>query len=149
MGLHTASMLHAGVCTLSLPDPLATPCAQAADIAMLADMARYMQNVYTSVAPLTAADFPHANLPSLYWWSWNANSGDTGGLVEDDWVTVRACTVPHHGTDDTGLLRVCARSSRRFPATSMALLAGADALPVPLLDRSLPGLDLVAPQGSD
>lgn len=72
------------------PRPSRKPCAQANDIAMLADMARYMQNVYTTVAPLTATDFPHSNLAHLYWWDWNANSGDTGGLVQNDWVTVRA-----------------------------------------------------------
>jgi endoglucanase len=22
------------------------------------------------------------------WWSWNPNSGDTGGILKDDWVTV-------------------------------------------------------------
>lgn len=62
---------------------------QANDIAMLADMARYMHNDYSSVPGYTAANFPHANLPSLFWWDWNANSGDTGGLVQDDWLTVR------------------------------------------------------------
>ncbi|MCV0428998.1 MAG: cellulase family glycosylhydrolase [Roseibium sp.] len=27
--------------------------------------------------------------PSFAWWSWNPNSGDTGGYVLDDWTTVR------------------------------------------------------------
>lgn len=62
---------------------------QANDIAMLADMARYMHNDYSSVPGYTAAYFPHANLPNLFWWDWNANSGDTGGIVQDDWLTVR------------------------------------------------------------
>ena len=22
------------------------------------------------------------------WWAWNANSGDTGGIVDDNWDTV-------------------------------------------------------------
>jgi endoglucanase len=22
------------------------------------------------------------------WWSWNPNSADTGGILQDDWVTV-------------------------------------------------------------
>jgi hypothetical protein len=66
---------------------------QANDIAMLADMARYMQNDYSTVAPYTAASFPHSNMPSLFWWDWNANSGDTGGIVENDWVTVRALSL--------------------------------------------------------
>ncbi len=26
---------------------------------------------------------------SWSWWSWNPNSGDTGGVLEDDWTTVR------------------------------------------------------------
>ena len=24
-----------------------------------------------------------------FWWSWNANSGDTGGLVSDDWLRIQ------------------------------------------------------------
>ena len=28
--------------------------------------------------------------PSFAWWSWNPNSGDTGGILEDDWLTVRS-----------------------------------------------------------
>ena len=63
---------------------------QANDIAMLADMARYMRNDYSSLGGgYSAANFPHANMPNLYWWDWNANSGDTGGIVQDDWYTVR------------------------------------------------------------
>ncbi|MEM7056062.1 MAG: cellulase family glycosylhydrolase [Pseudomonadota bacterium] len=27
--------------------------------------------------------------PSFAWWSWNPNSGDTGGYLLDDWVTIR------------------------------------------------------------
>ncbi len=26
---------------------------------------------------------------SWSWWSWNPNSGDTGGILEDDWVSIR------------------------------------------------------------
>ncbi len=63
---------------------------QATDIAMLADMARYMRNDYSSLGGgYSAVNFPHANMQSMYWWDWNANSGDTGGLVQDDWLTVR------------------------------------------------------------
>ena len=58
---------------------------------MLTDMARYMHNDYSSLpAGYSAANFPHANLPNMFWWDWNANSGDTGGLVQNDWVTVRS-----------------------------------------------------------
>ncbi len=57
---------------------------------MLADMARYMHNDYSSLpSGYSAANFPHANMPNLFWWDWNANSGDTGGLVDNTWVTVR------------------------------------------------------------
>ena len=56
---------------------------------MLADMARYMHNDYSSLGGgYSAADFPHSNMPHMYWWDWNANSGDTGGIVQDDWLTV-------------------------------------------------------------
>jgi endoglucanase len=26
---------------------------------------------------------------SFTYWAWNPNSGDTGGIVEDDWMTVQ------------------------------------------------------------
>jgi hypothetical protein len=26
--------------------------------------------------------------PSWMWWSWNPNSGDTGGILQDDWISV-------------------------------------------------------------
>ena len=60
---------------------------QANDIAMLADMSNYMNNDYSTLpAGYGPANFPHANLQHLFWWDWNANSGDTGGIVENDWV---------------------------------------------------------------
>ena len=62
---------------------------QANDIAMLADMAQYMHNDYSSLpAGYTAADFPHADMPNLYWWYWNGGESDTGGIVGNDWTTV-------------------------------------------------------------
>lgn len=62
---------------------------------MLTDMARYMHNDYSSLpAGFSAASFPHANLPHLFWWDWNANSGDTGGIVDSDWLTVSAAPPP-------------------------------------------------------
>ncbi len=43
---------------------------------------------------------------SWAWWSWNPNSGDTGGILEDDWVTVRQNAVellePLLATDGEG-----------------------------------------------
>lgn len=51
----------------------------ALDVAMLEDFAKYMQ-----------ADAPdHAPVPNMIWWCWNANSGDTGGVVADNWLDVR------------------------------------------------------------
>ena len=55
---------------------------QQADVLFLSDMAAYMHNEGD------AKDLPHAPLNHLAWWSWNPNSGDTGGLVQDDWATV-------------------------------------------------------------
>jgi endoglucanase len=26
---------------------------------------------------------------NFYFWSWNPNSGDTGGILKDDWTTVQ------------------------------------------------------------
>ncbi|BDA45058.1 hypothetical protein COCOBI_06-5380 [Coccomyxa sp. Obi] len=61
----------------------------AADVAMLTDMARYLHNDYSSLPPgFDYQKFPHKTLPNLAWWAWNANSGDTGGIVESDWITV-------------------------------------------------------------
>ena len=57
--------------------------AQQADVLFLADMGEYLRN-----DPSTAA-YPHAPIQNLFWWSWNPNSGDTGGVVQNDWLTVR------------------------------------------------------------
>ena len=55
---------------------------QQADVLFLSDMAKYMKN------DPAAAVYPHATMSHLMWWSWNPNSGDTGGIVQDDWLTV-------------------------------------------------------------
>ncbi|KAK9822485.1 hypothetical protein WJX81_001062 [Elliptochloris bilobata] len=52
------------------------------DISMLNDMVAYMQNQGA------ANDGKHANMPSMVWWDWNADSGDTGGTVDTDWYTI-------------------------------------------------------------
>ena len=36
---------------------------------------------------------PGAQAMNFAWWSWNPNSGDTGGILEDDWRTIRADAV--------------------------------------------------------
>ena len=53
----------------------------AEDARMLADFAIYM----------TTATAGHAAEPNMVWWCWNANSGGTGGLVQDNWIDVRLC----------------------------------------------------------
>lgn len=63
---------------------------QQADVLFLSDMAKYMRN------DPAAAVYPHATLSHLMWWSWNPNSGDTGGLVQDDWLTVILLFVAHN-----------------------------------------------------
>lgn len=57
---------------------------QAADLAFMRDMAAYMR------VDNEANDGLHAPIPHMVWWDWNPNSGDTGGLVNDGWSTVRA-----------------------------------------------------------
>lgn len=34
-------------------------------------------------------DKKHVPIRNWFWWSWNANSGDTGGLVADDWLSIQ------------------------------------------------------------
>ena len=33
-------------------------------------------------------DGRHNKIESVFWWAWNANSGDTGGIVQQDWLTI-------------------------------------------------------------
>lgn len=93
---------------------------QANDIAMLADMARYMRNDYSSLGgSYSAASFPHANIPHMYWWDWNANSGDTGGIVQDDWKTVRSypsCRHPCRAIHSMSCLTISCSSTTFFHA---------------------------------
>ena len=30
----------------------------------------------------------HNKISNVFWWAWNANSGDTGGIVQQDWLTI-------------------------------------------------------------
>lgn len=50
-----------------------------ADLKTMNDMAQYFNNVGS------AADKKHQPIKSWFYWSWNVNSGDTGGLVKDNW----------------------------------------------------------------
>jgi endoglucanase len=48
---------------------------QSRDIIFMADLAKWMAGPSCS--------------PNVFYWCWNANSADTGGIVSDDWKTVR------------------------------------------------------------
>ena len=63
---------------------------QQADLLFLDDMAKYLKN-----DPATYY-LPHSPIQNLCWWSWNPNSGDTGGLVQNDWLTVKLCDYYTH-----------------------------------------------------
>ncbi|KAL0040077.1 hypothetical protein WJX79_005360 [Trebouxia sp. C0005] len=52
------------------------------DIQAMQDLASYLGNVGAG------ADGQHAPIPHWFYWSWNANSGDTGGIVADDWTSI-------------------------------------------------------------
>ena len=48
------------------------------DITMMNDFAKYMND----------GDEKHAQIDNWFYWSWNANSGDTGGIVENNWLDI-------------------------------------------------------------
>ena len=52
-------------------------------MAFYRDFALYLHNA----SP--ANDGQHTPMPNVVWWDWNPNSGDTGGIVGNDWLTVR------------------------------------------------------------
>jgi aryl-phospho-beta-D-glucosidase BglC (GH1 family) len=52
------------------------------DKPFLRDFVKYMNNTGD------ARDGKHNKIGNWFYWSWNPNSGDTGGLVENDWLTV-------------------------------------------------------------
>lgn len=52
------------------------------DVATMRDLRSYMLNQGD------ANDGRHFAIQNFFYWSWNANSGDTGGLVQDDWVSL-------------------------------------------------------------
>ncbi|RYF08132.1 MAG: hypothetical protein EOO40_08025, partial [Deltaproteobacteria bacterium] len=56
---------------------------EANDVAAMKDISTYLRNTGD------AADGRHTAIDAWFYWSWNANSGDTGGLIGDDWVTLQ------------------------------------------------------------
>ncbi|KAI8101510.1 hypothetical protein M9435_001616 [Picochlorum sp. BPE23] len=57
--------------------------AQQIDLTSMKDFARYLNNLGS------ADDGRHNPIDNWFYWSWNANSGDTGGLVDDSWVSTQ------------------------------------------------------------
>mmetsp|Transcript_13633 Transcript_13633/g.41196 ORF Transcript_13633/g.41196 Transcript_13633/m.41196 type:complete len:948 (-) Transcript_13633:1152-3995(-) len=55
---------------------------EARDLEMMPQYANYLNNLGNG------ADGLHEPITSWFWWCWNVNSGDTGGMVDDDWLTV-------------------------------------------------------------
>ncbi|HSX37466.1 MAG TPA: cellulase family glycosylhydrolase, partial [Chlamydiales bacterium] len=54
----------------------------ARDLQTMPDLASYLNNTGS------AADGQHKAIKNWFYWDWNANSGDTGGIVADDWRTI-------------------------------------------------------------
>ena len=50
------------------------------DVQSLTDLAAYLN------CDGRGDDGRHERIGSWFYWCWNANSGDTGGLVRDDWT---------------------------------------------------------------
>lgn len=60
--------------------------AEQADQTMFADLAKYMLNKKDDGSPV---DDLHNPITSFFWFAWNANSGDTGGLVNSpNWDSI-------------------------------------------------------------
>ena len=53
------------------------------DLISMSDLAKYLNNNGD------AQDGKHKAIGTWFYWSWNANSGDTGGLVDDGWVNIQ------------------------------------------------------------
>lgn len=52
------------------------------DLVSMQDIAKYLNNSQD------ALDGKHRSIPNWFYWSWNPNSSDTGGLVADNWQDV-------------------------------------------------------------
>lgn len=55
---------------------------QSTDIQSMNDIALYLNNTGN------AADGKHQTIPNWFFWAWNADSGDTGGIVADNWLDI-------------------------------------------------------------
>jgi hypothetical protein len=61
------------------------------DFGYLRDFALYLNNSGGAAAP----EYSHAPATVWYWWCWNANSGDTGGIVAQASSRVGSVLSPH------------------------------------------------------
>lgn len=52
------------------------------DIQSMQDFAKYLNNTGTG------ADGKHHAIKNWFYWSWNPNSSDTGGIVDDNWLSI-------------------------------------------------------------
>lgn len=46
-------------------------------------------NSVITVSPGTEFNTDHSNIQSFVFWGWNPTSGDTGGIVGNDWATIQ------------------------------------------------------------
>lgn len=66
-------------------NPGSNPSCANQEVTHLRNVAAYLMN--TAASP---TQYRSKNRNSVwFWWSWNANSGDTGGVVASNWYTVK------------------------------------------------------------
>jgi hypothetical protein len=68
--------------------------------------------------------------PSWTYWSWNPNSGDTGGILADDWRTVNAAKVNAVRSIQFGTIPAATGNSGTTQATFVLQLSSASSTPV-------------------
>ena len=66
-----------------VPGEIGTSMKDGLDLAYYVDLAKFM----AKAAPADA--YASAKFNSWFWFCWNANSGDTGGLVDDTWKNLK------------------------------------------------------------
>ncbi|KAG1661644.1 hypothetical protein FOA52_007525 [Chlamydomonas sp. UWO 241] len=59
----------------------------AGDLAFLRDFALYCRQEEKGDA--NASSYDHTTIPHILYWSWNENSGDTGGLIDSSWFNLQ------------------------------------------------------------
>ncbi|WP_162560690.1 Calx-beta domain-containing protein [Methylobacterium durans] len=111
------------------------------DVAWLSKLQSYLSGDYDANGTRDIATGQQG--VSWTWWSWNPNSGDTGGILKDDWTGVQTDKVAslqplmfHFNADGTGgTTSVNGTTSATFTVT----LSAAAATPVSVDYTTLPG----------